>query len=418
MEPMIAKHTATAIAGAFVLATLLSACSPAAVTPASVTVTASPTTDRQEAVAAPTPPPASFTFVAAGDVLPHAPVVSSATNAGVIDFSPLTASVMPYIAGADLAICHMEVPVAPPGTAPSGYPMFGSPSQLVPDLAEDGWDGCTTASNHSVDRGAAGIAATLEAFAAVGLGAVGTARTEAEAAQAQLYVVSTASGDITVANISFAYGLNGLPKPSGQPWAVNTFNADAADAAPIIDAARAAREAGADVVIASVHCCVEYQTEPTPAQRSVAQQIATSGQVDLYVGHHAHVPQPIELLPGGPTGEGMWTAFGLGNYLSNQDAGCCTAQSNNGVLLTSTFTQRDDGLFDVAVEWTATTVEIGARHTMHVLSDLGEAYGGLTAAQVSQRHTLVAEAVGPAAPERSEPAKALARGVAVVTRTQ
>ncbi len=415
---MTAKHTAAALACAIAIMNLVGACAPAAVTPASVTVTASPSAQREAAAEAPAPPPARFTFVAAGDVLPHAPVVASATNAGVIDFSPLTAAVVPYIAGADLAICHMEVPVAPPGTAPSGYPMFGSPSQLVPDLAQDGWDGCTTASNHSVDRGAAGIAATLDAFAAVGLGAAGTARTEAEAAQAQLYVVSTASGDITVANISFAYGLNGLPKPSGQPWAVNTFNADAADATPIIDAARAAREAGADVVIASVHCCVEYQTAPTPAQRSIAEQIAASGLVDLYVGHHAHVPQPIELLPGGPTGDGMWTAFGLGNFLSNQDGGCCTAQSNNGVLLTSTFTQRDDGLFNVAVEWTATTVEIGARHTMHVLSDPTAAFGALSAAQVSQRHALVAEAVGTAAPERTEPASTLARSVAVVTRTQ
>ena len=114
----------------------------------------------------------------------------------------------------------------------------------------------------------------------------------------------------------------------------------------------------------------------------------------------------------------MWTAFGLGNFLSNQDGGCCTAQSNNGVLLTSTFTQRDDGLFNVAVEWTATTVEIGARHTMHVLSDPTAAFGALSAAQVSQRHALVAEAVGTAAPERTEPASTLARSVAVVTRTQ
>jgi len=356
-------------------------------------------------------------MVAAGDVLPHGPVVSSATTSAGIDFSPLTADVRPYIAGADLALCHMEVPVAPPGTAPSGYPMFGGPRELVTDLAQDGWDGCSTASNHSVDRKAAGIAATLEAFEQEGMGATGTARTQTEAASTQMYVVDGPGGPVTVAHISFAYaGLNGLPKPAGQPWAVNTFDAEASDATPIIEAARQARVDGADIVIASVHCCVEYRTAPTDAQRLLAERIAASGEVDLYVGHHAHVPQPIELLPGGPSGEGMWTAFGLGNFLSNQDVQCCVAESSNGVLLTATFTVTADKQVTVQAEWTPVTVDRRGHHHMYVLTDIPDGAGTLSAAEVAARLNRVALAVGDQAPLRTTPAQALASTVQMVPR--
>jgi poly-gamma-glutamate synthesis protein (capsule biosynthesis protein) len=358
----------------------------------------------------------TFTLVAAGDVLPHAPVVASATTGAGIDFMPLMAAVAPFIQGADLALCHMEVPVAPPGTAPSGYPMFAAPAELVPSLAAAGWDGCSTASNHSVDRKAAGLATTLEDLAAAGLGATGTARSEEEASNTQMYVVKGIARDIKVANISFTYGLNGLPKPAGQPWAVNTFDADGADAAPIIEAAQRARDQGADVVIASVHCCVEYQTAPTAAQRSIAEQIAASGLVDLYIGHHAHVPQPIEKLAGGPHGDGMWVAFGLGNFLSNQDSRCCAVETPSGVLLTATFSVDADDRVDVGVEWTAITVDTLSRHTMHVLSDIPGGSGGLSAAEVSIRHARVADAVGTQAPERLAPVAPLAFGVSVVPR--
>ena len=390
----------------------------AGITPPAATITATPAVDR---VAAPSPdeaPPVTFTVVAAGDVLPHGPVVSSATTATGIDFLPLMSAVVPYIEGADLALCHMEVPVTPPGTSASGYPMFAAPPELVPSLAAAGWDGCSTASNHSVDRRAAGIAATLEAFQSAGLGAAGTARTEQEADATQMYVVHGAARDINVANISFAYaGLNGLPKPDGQPWAVNTFDADAADASPIIAAAQHARDQGADIVIASVHCCVEYKTAPTAAQRSVAEQVAASGLVDLYLGHHAHVPQPIEKLPGGPNGDGMWVAFGMGNFLSNQGTQCCVAETTSGELITATFSIDEDDRVDVGVEWTAITTDRLSGHTMHVLTDIPDGAGTLSAAEVAARHARVASAAGPEAPERTTPVGNLALGVDMIPRT-
>lgn len=356
----------------------------------------------------PEPGPVSFTLVAVGDVLPHGAVVSSATRSGSYDFDPLWGELDPWVQGADLAICHMEVPVAPPGTGLSGYPVFAGPKELVDALHDQGWDGCSTASNHSMDKGFSGITATLDAFDEVRMGAVGTARSAEEGASAQYYKVRSGSRTIVVAQISYAFSLNGFSTPSGKPWAANTFDATHANVQPILDAAQAARDNGADVVVASVHCCVEYITQPTAAQREIAKTIAESGLVDLYIGHHAHVPQPIELLPGGPTGDGMWVAYGLGNYISNQDANCCVPQTSNGIFLTATFTVDLDDKVSVGVEWTPITVDRFDHHTMHVLSQYPNGVGTLSAAQVATRYREVKDAVGTQAPERLTPPTPLA----------
>lgn len=349
------------------------------------------------------PQTVEFSVVTAGDVLPHGPVNTSARASGQYDYAPLMQNIRPFVENADIAICHMEVPVSPPGQQPSGYPVFGAPKELVPALKAEGWDACTTASNHSVDRRWEGVVTTLDEFDAVGLGHAGTARTKEESLRPQMFLVRDGGRWIRVANISFSYGTNGLPLPADAPWSVNLFNADASEADPIIDAARSAREMGADVVIASVHCCVEYRTEPTSAQRRLVERIAQSGQVDLYVGHHGHVPQPIEKLVGGPYGDGMWAAFGLGNYLSNQDTQCCRADTNSGVLMTSTFTVDVDGTVAVDVEWTATTVDRLDRHTMHVLADIQNGTGRISARDAQGRYERVRHAVGDQADERTAP---------------
>jgi len=382
----------------------LAAVSPASATPSTGGAPA------QTPTPSPTPtqlPDAQFSIVAAGDVLPHGSVVADARTAGGgYDFSKLLAPMDPWIQGADLAICHMETPIAPNGK-PSGYPIFGGPKQLAAALKKQGWDGCSTASNHSVDKGFAGIKATLDAFDAVGLGHDGTARTAAEQAQPQLYQLEREGQTITVAHISATYGTNGMPVDSDKPWSLNMIDVPA-----MVAQAKAARAAGADIVIASVHCCVEYQTSPTSQQQLVDQQLADSGEFDLVIGHHAHVPQPVAKLKGGPDGAGMWVAYGLGNYVSNQDGDCCVASTDSGILLTAHVTSpaadpatgKPAGPARVTgVEYTPITVDRLGGHQVHALTDIPHGSKHLTAKQVSQRLARVESAAGDAAPMRTEP---------------
>lgn len=354
-------------------------------------------------------PDASFTIVAAGDFLMHGPVnADAATPGGGYDYSAELAPLDPWIQGADLALCHLEVPVAPPGTKPSGYPVFGSPAQIIPAIKAQGWDGCSTASNHSVDRGFAGIRTTLDDLDAAGLGHSGTARSAAEEATPQLYRLERAGRTITVADIAATYATNGMPVDADKPWSV-----DRIDVPRIVAQATAARAAGADFVIATIHAGNEYQTQPDAQQQQVSQQLADSGVIDLVIGHHVHVPQPIAKLAGGPRGEGMWVAYGLGNYISNQDQSTVgIARSDSGILLTVHVTSQ--GAFPAegraagparvtGVEWTPITVDRLGGHKVYAMPDIANGTHTLAAAEVAARAARVAAAAGTAAPERTTP---------------
>ncbi|GEM00301.1 CapA family protein [Cellulomonas terrae] len=373
------------------------------------TATASPSaTPTPTTPPTPTPDPdVEFSIVAAGDVLPHLPVLSSARTADGYDFGPLLGPLDPWVQGADLALCHLEVPVAPAGTPPSGYPLFGTPPAIAAGLRDQGWDGCSTASNHSVDRGFAGITATLDALDAAGLGHVGTARSAVEQAQPQLYTLERGGRTVTVAHVAATYATNGMPVDADKPWSV-----DRIDVPAMVAQATAARAAGADLVIASVHCCVEYRSEPSPQQLAIDQELADSGVFDLVVGHHAHVPQPVVRLGGGPRGEGMWVAYGLGNHLSNQDGACCAPSTDSGLLLSAQV--RASGAFPAegraagpvrvtGVAWTPITVDRLGGHQVHALVDIPAGAGSLSGGQVADRMARAVAAAGTEAPQRTTP---------------
>src|SRR5674476_935993 len=216
------------------------------------------------------------------------------------------------------------------------------------------------------------------------------------AAAPQVYALNRNQQSIRVAHIAATYGTNGMPIPADAPWSVSLI-----DTATLIQQAIAAREAGADIVVASIHCCVEYVSDPTDRQEQIAAELAASGLIDLVIGHHANVPQPIAELPGGPRGEGMWVAYGLGNFISNQSAQCCTAATDSGLLLTATFRKPHDGPASVqSVEWSAVTVDRQGGYRVYPLSAdvaAGSGAGEVSAADLAARYARVAAVVGTAA---------------------
>src|SRR5699024_11003800 len=120
------------------------------------------------------------------------------------------------------------------------------------------------------------VAKTLDVLDQVGLGHVGTARTQQESQEAQRYTVTVDGVDTVVAHLSATYGTNGLPIPSEQPWAVQLVDTD-----QLVTQARRARAAGADLVLVSIHAGNEYQVKPTDEQVAIASALAESGEIDL-----------------------------------------------------------------------------------------------------------------------------------------
>ncbi|MEV0642795.1 CapA family protein [Streptomyces sp. NPDC050619] len=254
--------------------------------------------------------PRGFTLVASGDVLPHSSIIDRARfDAGGTgyDFRPMLAGIEPVVSRADLALCHMET-VYGAGGDYTGYPTFKSPPEVAKGLAATGYDGCSTASNHSLDDGAQGILRTLDALDRAGVRHAGSARTEAEART----VTVLRAGPANVAHLAYTYDTNGLPLPQGQPWAVNMI-----DENKVLADARAARQAGADVVVVSVHWGTEWQDAPDERQLALARRLTaarTGGRpdIDLILGTHAHVPQAYEKV------NGTWVIYGMGDQIAGE----------------------------------------------------------------------------------------------------
>lgn len=288
--------------------------------------------ERQEPVAAgrPAPPAArAVTLVASGDVLADRSVAERAGyDAGGHghDYRPMLAGVEPLVHGADLALCHLGS-VTGDGTADAGA---ASPPQLAAGLAATGYDGCATASERALDDGAPGIQRTLDALDRAGLRHTGTARTEAESRSVTLY----RAGFARIAHLSYTYGTDGRPLPSGQPWAVNPLDGDR-----IVSDARAARLAGADLVVVSVHWGTQWQDAPDRTQLGLAKALTastTNGRpdIDLLLGTHAHVPQPYQKV------NGTWVVYGLGDQIAGEmfnDRGVRDSRGNESTTARFTF---------------------------------------------------------------------------------
>ena len=288
-----------------------------------------------------------FTLIASGDVLPHGPVLRQAAAYGrragrPYDFRPMFSDLRPILAQVDLAVCHLEVPLSPSGRDISSWPAFNAPPQLAKALRWAGYDACSTASNHSMDQGPQGVAATLAVMDGAGLGHPGMARTAKEADRTTMLEVR----GLRVALLSYTYGLNSGRLPPDRPWLVKLIQPSR-----ILADARAARAAGAQFVVVLLHWGQEYQSAPTPLQRELARRLLAAPEIDLILGHHVHVVQPIERVGA------KWVAFGMGNSLSNQTPSCCAAGAQDGVLVKVTVAEHAGRLRVRQVRYVPTWVE-------------------------------------------------------------
>ncbi len=273
-----------------------------------------------------------------GDLLWHNTVWQSAAadhartgegRAG-FDFDPMFGALRGLVSGADLAICHEEVPFAEPGGPYASYPVFAAPPSIAGWLGDFGWDACTTASNHAVDQGFEGLRRTATLLESAGVRPVGTFRTEAERRRP---VILEANG-VRVAIVAGTYGLNGFPLPEGRPWSVSML-----DAGDLLAQARRARAAGADVVLVALHWGWEYTTLPNPQQVALARRLTRSPAVDLVYGEHAHVVQPITRV------NGKWVVYGLGNMIAQQETS--RPYTYEGISVRFRFRERARGGFEV-----------------------------------------------------------------------
>jgi hypothetical protein len=342
--------------------------------------------------------PRTITVLGAGDELLHPQVWAQAHKDAKADgrsglyFDDIFTSVKPAIEAATVAICHLETPLAPADGPYRGYPRFSVPPQIAQTIHDIGYDSCSTASNHTLDDGTAGIKRTLDDLDAAGVQHAGSYRSAADARVPNLITAQPTGGgaQVKVAQLSYTFGFNGLQRPAGEPWVANLTDVSAIEAA-----ARAARAAGAQIVVLSLHWGVEYSHTPDAQQRSLAKTLLASPDIDLILGCHEHVVQPIAKV------DGKWVVYGMGNQLARHadpiDA------NREGIMPEFTFTEATPGHWRVTSArviptWVQLTPNIRVIDLPAALADprTSAANRAVYAAALKQINGYVGPAVAPA----------------------
>jgi poly-gamma-glutamate synthesis protein (capsule biosynthesis protein) len=223
----------------------------------------------------------------------------------------------------------METPLSRPSGPYRNYPIFSAPPTVLDGIVATGFDGCTTASNHSVDQGFTGLVRTIDAFDRRDLAHTGTFATRRAARQPLVFDVH----GVQVGLISMAFGTNGLPVT--EPWSVNLI-----DVPKAIAQARAMHRHGVDIVMVAVHAGDEYSHAPSAQQVEVFHALLRSPYVDFVYGHHSHVVEPIDKV------DGKWAVYGLGNFVAQQETEI--PDTYRGVIAHVEFVEQPDGSYRAA----------------------------------------------------------------------
>ena len=251
-------------------------------------------------------------FSATGDNLIHSKIYQQAAARAVGDaaysFDYCYANLVPFYSDFDVNWINQET-LCTDELAPSTYPCFSTPGDCARALYRAGFRVFSLSNNHTYDKGAAGIAATLRFWASMPADVVTTGlwRGEADYGTIPLHTVN----GVTIAYLSYTEHTNGIPRSSAME--ANVLYTSQTDV--IEQQVRQAAQL-ADFVVVGVHWGVEDSHTITGAQRTLAQQLADWG-ADVIVGTHPHVLQNAGWLTA-EDGRRVFAAYSLGNFLSTQ----------------------------------------------------------------------------------------------------
>lgn len=244
------------------------------------------------------------TLLFAGDIMGHDAQIASAydDSTQTYDYSDCFKYIKPIVEKADYAVANLEVTLAGPPF--KGYPQFSSPDELAVAVKDCGFDLLLTTNNHTCDRGKRGVVRTLDVLDSLNVSHTGTFRDSAEYRKNYPYIVDVKG--IKLAFLNYTYGTNELPTPQGT--VVNRI-----DKSQIIKDIVTAKKMNPDLIVACMHWGIEYDTMPNSSQIYLKNLLKSQG-VDLIIGSHPHVLQPMEL----DTAKNQLLVYSLGNFVSAQ----------------------------------------------------------------------------------------------------
>lgn len=296
------------------------------------------------------------TITSTGDVLMHLPVINTGLQSdGSYDFESIFRYAAAYTSGTDYMVGNLETTLCGTGNGYkySGYPSFNCPDEIVDAMKDAGFDMVLTANNHCYDTSTVGLLRTLEIIEDRELQSLGTMTT----AEDPKYQVVDING-INIGMICYTYSttgnsgrpmINGLPTKEDAAGLINTFTYGNLDAfySEVSGYMDDMKEEGAEAIVLYIHWGEEYQLKANGNQTAIAQKLCDLG-VDVIVGGHPHVVQPMDLLTSTVDGDHKTVClYSMGNAVSNQRLGNISyvdiANTEDGVLFSVTFSKYSDG---------------------------------------------------------------------------
>ncbi|MGH4119064.1 CapA family protein [Clostridium sp.] len=264
-------------------------------------------------------------IVAVGDIIVHEEQLKAQYNKAIGKYSFYNnfKYVKSHIESADIALANLETTLAGEDKKYTGYPLFNSPSSLVDAIKVCGFDILSTANNHTIDRGSEGVFSTLAEIQKRNLKAIGTRENLNE----KPYIIQDVKG-IKIGVISYSYEtprsgndktLNAIKIPGEVTNLINTFSYEhiEEDLNKIKVQIYEMKKQGAEAIIFIIHWGNEYERKPNVHQISIANKLCDFG-VDVILGSHPHVIQPIEFITSEKTGKRSLVVYSMGNFISNQ----------------------------------------------------------------------------------------------------
>ena len=204
-----------------------------------------------------------------------------------------------HLRAADFTVGNLECPIARIGKAlDNKIYSFRAHPRVVP-LLKGRFDALAVANNHSGDYGKEAFLETLEHLERAGILAFGGGR-DLAAAHAPLWVERQGLRIAVLAYNEFKpRSFEASAERPGIAWSEDS---------QVVSDIRAARAAGADLVIPFMHWGWEREPNPSQRQRQLARTLIDAG-ADLVVGGHPHVTQGAEYY------RGRLIIYSLGNFV-------------------------------------------------------------------------------------------------------
>lgn len=317
------------------------------------TTTTLPTTTEAPIITETTLPyiTSTATVRSAGDVLIHIPIYQAAKTAEGYNFDNIFTYTDSLIEDSDYFVANLETVLAGTGVAYSGFPRFNSPDAIVDSLKKAGVDCLLTANNHTFDKNYDGVIRTQKVIKEKGLSYTGT-RTDEEGKK---YFIANVN-DIKFGMLCYTFetpssegrkALNGILVDTKTAPLINSFNPEKPESfyAEIKEQLKLMKKKGAEVTVVYIHWGNEYELTQNSKQREIAQALCNMG-VDVIVGGHPHVVQPVDLLTSENGKHKTVCVYSLGNVLSNQRRaymGLKTGHTEDGLVFEMTFSKYSDG---------------------------------------------------------------------------